>query len=251
MIFLLFQDVEMKHFLTILEILRRETFVANCTDINKLIGIFITANMLLFTKIQEECITALNWEMCVDNVLEIWQLAERFNIEAINVKARFLAVTEFEKIRKTDSFLNLDLTWIFKYLANRHLLLDHEMNVFEAGMRWLAKNDEEAVDKEKIIYTLFTCLDFNKLSVFNIMEIQNHVTLQNYRNLIQVLKCIVDIRNKNSANKYTDDVVNKAKLLLGSKQRLEGRYPTFAFHYTADDEQDEIVNRLAIGKNFY
>lgn len=217
---------------------------------NELIEIFTTANMLQFTKIQNQCVTAITSLMTFDNVLEVWQIAERFNSETLLAKSRYLAVTEFQKVIETNSFLDMDCKWLFKFLANRNLMVDHEMNVFKAGMLWLTNNNEHTVDRERIIYILLSCLDFNELSIFNIMEIQKHSTLKNLRYLTYILQHIIYVRNKESGGgEYSDDIIDKAKILQESKRRHRGGLPTFTLCNTLTKENEEAVRKLGLGKH--
>lgn len=246
--FVLLQGVKIKGFLAVLEVHKNNGNITNYTkDLNELILIFTTANMLQFHAIQELCVQPVLDLMSPENVLIVWQFAEKFELKDLKVKARYLAVTEFEKIRKTDSFLALESEWLFRYLANRNLLCHHEANVFDAGMLWITSNCGES---ENIIYSLLCCMDFNALSSVNVVELQSHFSLNTFKNLVDILQCVVDIRNKQSLSGHTAAVTAKAEFLLKSKPRVRAEYPAFTIN-SISDEQNATLCALGMGNNFY
>lgn len=228
------QNVSVKDFLATLEIAKNKEKPITSTDSNEVLSILKTADKYLLTAVQNKCAETLERLVSVDSVLEVWQIAERLNLKRLLVKARYLAVTEFETVRKTGGFVRLDSAYLFRFLANTSLLCDNEMNVFEAGMHWLVGNPEESFDKEEVIYMLLTCLDYCKLSDSDIMEIQNNNFIKKSQNLYAVLQYVVDARKKNISYVYATDVIDKANILLNSKQRAKDGFPTFVYRCTID-----------------
>lgn len=203
--------------------------------------------MLQFTAVQEHCVQPVLDLTTVDNVIHIWQFAEEFELKDLKMRARYLAVTEFEKIRKTDSFLTMDSEWFFRYLANRNLWCDREANVFEAGMLWITNNCEESED---VIYTLLCCLDFNTLSSSDIMEMQSHSDLKAFTNLVDILRFVLDKKSKQFLTKSTDGFA-KAEFLLNSKPRIRPECPAFTIASTNVEEQNAVASVLGMGNAFF
>lgn len=185
--------------------------------------------MLQFRMVERKCAEAIAKLMNVDNIFEVWQFAERFNLENLLIKARYMAVTEFETIKNTSGFLQLDSKQLFRLLANKCLVCDSEMSVFEAGVLWIENNENE--NAESSIYTLFSCLDFGKLSDVDVMEIKNNGLVQKFPNLADVLQHIIDVRGKDDdyCCVYSDAVIKKADILMQTKRRIEDGFPTFVY----------------------
>lgn len=221
-----FQEVSAKEFLGTLEIARKKEQEIDCTNALELLAIIRVANKYLFTNVQSKCVEAIGNMLTADNVLEIWQAAEELNLNELFLKIRYIAATEFETIRKTANFLKLNSAMLYRFLASIALLCDNEMNVFEAAMLWLINNQEESVDKEDTIYKLLICLDFNQLTVTDLMEIQKNKFIKNSKDLSAVLQYIIDNKSEKTSFEHASDVIDKANILLKSKARIKDGYPT-------------------------
>lgn len=233
------QGASLNDFLTTLDIVKNKEQPITSTDCNEVISILNTADKFLFITVIEKCIQCLGRLLSVENALDVWQILERLKPEELLVKARYLALTEFESVRKTDSFRRLDAAWLLKYLANASLLCDKELNVFEAGMQYLMSNPEESLDKD-LTYTLLTCLDFHNLSDSDVKEIQSNELIRKTQNLSEVLQYIIDGRTKNTSYVCASDVIAKAKFLLNTKQRTKDGLPAFIYR---GDEDSEVHNK--------
>lgn len=240
------QDVKVDSFLAILELLRGKERKMNYVE---LIQILTTASMLQFATVQNLCVKALNESLAPDNALIVWQAAEKLDLQVLLAKARYIALTEFETIRKTETFIKLEYKWLLKVLASRNLVADREINVFEAGMLWLA-NNENIADKENIAFTLLSCLDFSEISVLNLIEMRYHEVLKNFERLVEILLYILESKKHDGdSSKFGNDVIDKANILLNTKRRHRGGYPAFILHYIKDS-QNETVRKLGLGKVF-
>lgn len=192
--------------------------------------------MFQFQNVERRCEEAIIKSVYVDNVFEGWQFAERFYLENLLIRARFIAVTEFEAARKTSGFLQLDSKLLFRFLANKALICDRELSVFEAGMMWIENNDSE--NAESLIYTLLTCLDVGELSEDDIMEIKNNIIVQKFPSLVAVLQYIVDMNvKKDVCCDFSSDVMEKAVILMQSERRIEDGFLSFTVCYCITDNK--------------
>lgn len=213
-----------------MEITRNKTSNIRNKDVVELISIFTTANMLQFLFAQNKCFEAIEESMCADNIFEIWQFAEAFHFKELLVKTRYIALTEFDDVRKSTSFLSLHPKWLFRYLCNLNLYCIREMDVFEAGMFWLSNNFVDDNVRESVIFTLLTCLDFNELSIENINKIKADINIEKIPILTYVLQHTIGIKSSSASHSVPDSIIKRVEILLKSKRRIKDGYPTFIEH---------------------
>lgn len=186
------------------------------------------AHMLQFLEVLEygvnERITFLNG----NSALDTWILAETLNQHHLRVVARYMALTEFNIVRETRTFLDLDLDRVARYLGDVNLCCENEMDVFDAGMLWWANNSNRIRNLQQTLFLLLSCLDFNKISSADVIKITDHHVVKEFNHVIDVLHYIIDLKeNKILLSDYNKDVVEKATRLLSAKHRNIDHCPGF------------------------
>lgn len=195
-----------------------ERYVINS---NELLLVLQAACMLLFLKIQKICVDKIVNEMNTRNCFEIWQVCEFLNIKPLYVKAKARALSEFSTIAQEDFIYQLDLQWFSRYVGNRNLECQNEMEVFQCCMRWFYENctEREEDEKEDILFVLLGCLDFNTLSVQDLEEMKAYPDVLVYSSVADTINCMIDLK-KNEILCYDDSILSRARVYLESKKRI-------------------------------
>lgn len=209
-----FQDVSFRAVEVILTLFWDERYVIHTDEV---LLVLEAACMLQFLRIKQICIDKILNEMNTRNCFEIWRICEFLDIKPLYVKAKAKALSEFSAIAQEDFIYQLDQRWFCRYVANRNLECANEMEVFLCCMRWFHKNCGE--EKEKILFVLLGCLDFNALSVHDLHEMKAYPDVLACTAVADTINCVSDIK-KRVVLRCDDAVLSRARVYLGSKKRI-------------------------------
>lgn len=76
--------------------------------------------------------------LTVDNVLYHWEMAEKYNLDAVQIRCRNLIKEQFVHVSKQPDFLDLCAPRLAKLLRIHDLIVSTEYDIFQALERWLA-----------------------------------------------------------------------------------------------------------------
>lgn len=179
------------------------------------------ACMLQFLRIKNKCVQKILNEMSTHNCLEMWRVCHFLDIKSIYLKAKAKALSSFSEIAQEDCIYQLDLRWFSRYVGNRNLECENELEVFQCCMRWFYENCEEISDdnKEEILFVLLGCLDFKSLSVQDLQEMKSYPDVVAYSAVIDTINCITGLK-ENAILYYGDSVLSRARIYFESKSRI-------------------------------
>lgn len=185
-----------------------------------------TACMLQFVKVINMCVDKIQAILSPKNCFPVWEACEALDLHSLCLKAKSMALTEFAVIKDLDCLLRLSLRHLFVYLANIYLQCENEMLVFQTCMKWWYENSEKYVDRDRTLFTLLACINFNSLSCHDIKEMQSYPDIADNENILGILNCIIDFKNQKILS-YDENIINKAKVLNESRSRIYPEYPCF------------------------
>lgn len=152
-----------------------------------------TANMLQFINVLKIVLEKIIQLIDVNNVFKVLKFVERYDFIDLIIRARCFALTEFSAVKRTRDFFNLNIVDIYKYLSDIHLWCENEMDVFHSLIDWVKHHqNDEKICNESSIFLLLTCLNFNSLSIDDIIEIREHVIIQQYSEIVIILNFLIN-----------------------------------------------------------
>lgn len=175
--------------------------------------------MLQFLRIKNMCIDRIINAMNISNCFEIWRSCEFLDVKPLCVKAKQKALTEFSTIAQQDYIYQLDLQSFSRYIGNRSLECQNEMEVFQSCMRWFYENCEERKNKDEILFVLLGCLDFKALSVQDLQEMKAYPDILAYPTATDTINCVIGLK-QNAILRYNDSVLSRARIYFESKNRI-------------------------------
>lgn len=175
------------------------------------------ACMLQFEAIKEICVKRLIYELRSDNCLHIWHNCELLDIHPLLEQAKCKSFIEFNVVKDTDYFLQLEPKHLHSYLASNLLYCNNEMEIFEAGMKWWYEysnnlpTNEPLTEEEttKYLLLILSCIDFKSLDTKDINhmitfpDIASNTKLNCILNELHSLLSISKVKNSEINN---DDV---------------------------------------------
>ncbi|XP_065169246.1 kelch repeat and BTB domain-containing protein 2-like isoform X2 [Atheta coriaria] len=132
-----------------------------------LLHVLQTSCMLQFEDLRDNCVSILTEKLNPENAIKIWFVCESHGICPLYLKAKNLALIEFNVIKDTNALIDLDLTQVHLYLANVTLQCKSELDVFTTCMQWYYENGDGDV---KSLIKLLSCVDFQSASEEEIKE---------------------------------------------------------------------------------
>lgn len=218
------EGVQLKGLNKILTFLSDERYII---DQDNVFLIVQTACMLQFVKIQTICIDKMIEMLSPKYCLNIWFTCATYDIQPLGLKAKSLALMEFHLVKDTPFLLELNLYQLYIYLANVNLKCDNEMHVFQTAMKWFYENSEHYSEKmSETLLTLLHCVSFQGILCSDIREMLTYPDICGNTEITSILNCVIDLKNKAVLN-YSEDVISKATILLGSKRRKYRQLPCF------------------------
>lgn len=221
MLFLLLQEVDLKSMNFILKMLWDHTYFIE--EVEDILGVLEVSSMLQFDSIKQNCVQTLTEILNVKNCLKIWLVTEPLDIIPLYLKAKNMALTEFKVVREQEGLLNINLKQLHMYLGSVYLRCDNEMDVFVTGIKWFYENAslrEEVNVQSETLMCVLSCLDVNALSDGDVREIMTYPDVARNETIIQVLKCVLELR-ASTAVPYDSVIESKAKVLLNARPRVE------------------------------
>ncbi|XP_016840625.1 kelch-like protein 17 [Nasonia vitripennis] len=170
--------------------------------------VMIDSDYLGLSEVKNKCAKFLEYCLDLQNVFEIYNLAELLDCTELQEKATKFIVQHFHEVSKTEQYSNVTSTFLINILSNEDMYFYSQEKVFEAVLRWI-KYD---VDNRKInLQDLIALIRFSSLSdeyvVHNVMEdelISDSVQCRNFiNNMRNTQKCCkqgnspINMRNSN------------------------------------------------------
>lgn len=202
----------------ILILLWDETYLVGEKDI---LQVLQTACMLQFNRVKSICLERINEMLRVDNCLRIWLVTEQLSLKPICLKAKLMALQEFEELSHSESLLEFNIEQILDYLGNTYLKSNCELIVFQTGMKWWYEHSDHFTGKSaEVILKLLSCLDFNSLDVSSFNEIMLYPDISNDKTIMEILEAVRKLKNRELLSELSFWVQEKAQLLYKAKSRL-------------------------------
>lgn len=173
------------------------------------------------------------------NALEVLLLAEKLDLKEMQVRARFVALTEFTAVRKTRSFLESGVKWLCRFLSDVNLWCESEIDVFEGSMSWWNHNSNKILleDAEDTLFALLTCMNFKALSCADVDMIKNHAVVRQFASIVEVLRLVADAKE----NEAVIPQGSKADIMMNAKARQRESCPGFVVDF-AEAKKMNIVD---------
>lgn len=227
------EGVQLKALNIILTLLWDERYFIHPGD---LLLVVQTACMLQFVQIQTMCIDKIQEMLSPKNCLNIWLTCEALDLQPLNLKAKSLALMEFQLVKDSPYVLEMSLQQLYVYLANINLKCENEMSVFQTCMKWWYENSENYGDNtSQTLLTLLNCINFRVTLCSDIREMLSYPDICDNAEITLILNCVTDLKNNIVLN-YSEDVVTKARMLLESKSRIYQEYPCFLVNISDDNK---------------
>lgn len=169
---------------------RKEVDILKSNDI---LSVLQASNMLQFESIQKTCVEMIvhQW-LSVSTCLQTMVTAEELDLITLHHKAQALALWEFSKVKETDAFLELPITYIEKYLGNDGLnVTQGEFEVFEAGLFWLQDKPEE---RKECVLRILDCVRFADIPLSDIKTMLLYPVIGENTEYVQIVQSIIYIK---------------------------------------------------------
>lgn len=182
-----------------------------------------TSCILQFDHIKYICIERITEKLNYENCLKVWLSTEQLDIVPLYLKAKNLALTEFNLIQHMDFVMELDLNQLKRYLASIHLKSRNEIDVFLTAIKWFYEQEtrNKVRNKYDTLLEILSCLSFVSLSDGHIHEILSYPDISNQRDLVDILNCLLKLRNLQDVSTYKDKIVAKAMQFNETKRRYQ------------------------------
>lgn len=225
----------------ILQLLWDYTYFIDDEDI---LLVLHTACILQFAHVKYVCIERITEKLNHENCLKIWLTTEQLDILPLYLKAKNLALTEFNLIKDMECMLDLTIYQLKSYLSNMHLKCACEMDVFQAGMRWYYENENkvENMDRKSVLFEILNCLSYNMLGDGDVHEILAYPDISAQSEIVDTLNCLLDLRHKNDTSSYASNVIERSTLFSQTKKRLQPKLLCLFVNYFATDAFDTCLN---------
>lgn len=179
-----------------------------------MLNVLQTACMLQFVKIKDSLIPIIDKRISINNCLEVWFSAELLDIEVLQLKAKSMALLEFDRIKDGDAIYGLTLEQLYHYLANTQLQCKSEMDVFQTGMRWFYENisKHSSAHSSKEYFTsmlcILHCVNFNSTLESELLEMTTYPDLKNQPRIIEIIEGILCMKRN-----HPDCTIEHSKLV--------------------------------------
>ncbi|XP_066269896.1 kelch-like protein 24 [Branchiostoma lanceolatum] len=122
--------------------------------------LFEAANMLQIKYVEESCEEFLEKKLGPNTCLRTcnWALADKLSYPHLSALARSYALKKFEKVCRTEEFLQLPVRFLKVYISDEGLHAREEERVLEAIMRW-ARHDLK--ERQRHLEELLACVRFS------------------------------------------------------------------------------------------
>lgn len=211
--FLISQEIDLKSMNLILSLLV-DSSTAFMLGEDDLLHVLQTSCMLQFEDLRDNCVSILTEKLNPENAIKIWFVCESHGICPLYLKAKNLALIEFNVIKDTNALIDLDLTQVHLYLANVTLQCKSELDVFTTCMQWYYENGDGDV---KSLIKLLSCVDFQSASEEEIKEMMIMPDVHNNQILRELFRLIFTFKGADAEN-YSS-TIDFVKNLFNSNKR--------------------------------
>ncbi|XP_066293989.1 kelch-like protein 13 [Branchiostoma lanceolatum] len=110
------------------------------------------AHTLQVAKATDFCVQYLQTQVDKETCLQFLTIADKFELPDLDRRYILRHIHEnFFDVSKTEDFINLDSETVQEILSSDRLVVSTEKEVFEAGRRWLAHNEERYEHAEAVL----------------------------------------------------------------------------------------------------
>ncbi|XP_078687103.1 kelch-like protein 36 [Branchiostoma floridae x Branchiostoma belcheri] len=110
------------------------------------------AQALQVAKATDFCVQYLQTQVDKETCLQFLSIADKFDLPDLDRRYILQHVHEnFSDVSKTEDFINLDSKTVQEILSSDRLVVSTEKEVFEAGRRWLAHDEERYEHAEAVL----------------------------------------------------------------------------------------------------
>lgn len=100
--------------------------------------------MLQFDHIKQYCIETITEILSYEFCINVYFMAIQLDLQILAKKSLCIALLNFKNVIETRAFLKLDIIQLQHYLAHPALHCEHEIDVFEAAMKWWYEHEQNA-----------------------------------------------------------------------------------------------------------
>lgn len=190
------------------------------TKCESILDVLEASCMLQFDSIRDACIKFIisSW-LDQETWLPTAALADKLGLTKLQHKAKMLALWNFSKVRRTQSFLSLEYEELFEYLNNDKLRVqESEFEVFEAVVTWIENSPEERLFHS---IPLLSVVRFKEISTFDIKSMFHYSVIQDTPQAELILECLLEIQNGtlNQSCEACNTVVDDIDVFESSRNR--------------------------------
>lgn len=189
-----------------------------------------TACILQFLDIRNKCVDFLTTNLSPSNCLKTWIATECHGIVPLSLKAKCMALNDFQDIRYSEDVVELNLNDLIRYLGHTHLETTNEGTVFEVSMNWWSENNQDFErDSRNNLIKLLSTIDWKGVSDKELQKIMSHSIFLEYPALKNVLACMILFKLGRTAEELvvSNEERELAKKLYDCKRRYSLKYPCF------------------------
>ncbi|XP_069689017.1 kelch-like protein 38 isoform X1 [Periplaneta americana] len=181
---------------------RKEVDILKSNDI---LSVLQASSMLQFESVQKICIDMIvhQW-LTVSTCLQTMIIADELDLITLKHKAQALALWEFAQVKDTDTFFELTIDYLEKYLRNNGLnTTEGEFEVFEAGLYWL---QDRLSERKEHVRKILNCVRFVDISPSDITSMLLYPVISEDEECAQILQCIICIKEETVFDVFDSDV---------------------------------------------
>ena len=129
----------------------------------------------LTTVLFSQCTNFLKNMINTESCFEVMFFCDSINLLEVYTDARRFCLANFGQLRHLHSFLKLTQLQLFDYLSDRYLVVDEEIDVFEAIKKWVMKskasNQNLSVNLMRKLITSSICLKNSEKDLEGVMSL--------------------------------------------------------------------------------
>ncbi|XP_069689026.1 kelch-like protein 38 isoform X1 [Periplaneta americana] len=181
---------------------RKEVDILKSNDI---LSVLQASSMLQFESVQKICIDMIvhQW-LTVSTCLQTMIIADELDLITLKHKAQAVALWEFAQVKDTDTFFELTIDYLEKYLRNNGLnTTEGKFEVFEAGLYWL---QDRLSERKEHVRKILNCVRFVDISPSDIRSMLLYPVISEDEECAQILQCIICIKEETVFDVLDSDV---------------------------------------------
>lgn len=138
-----------------------------CT-LENITEILLAASHLQFSDAMTLCSTFIVGITNMTNSVDMYNIAEQFQLTKVKEKTLTLILNHFDDIAKRDEFLSFDEKFLATMLEDNRLKVFSELRLFELVMRWIKVSTE---DRSKYLYYLMSRVRFPLINPTDLVDV--------------------------------------------------------------------------------